>query len=143
MKEFNIDNLIHELTYDTYVKLKPSNIHGVGVFAIKDIPENVNPFGTEPLEDWIQLEKEQFNILPEEIKNLIETYCTKEEGKYWVPKYGFKGRWGIASFLNHSNNPNVISINNGNTFKTIKKINKGDELLINYNDITEEDNNFN
>ena len=28
---------------NTYCRLKPSNIEGVGVFAIRDIPQGVNP----------------------------------------------------------------------------------------------------
>ena len=36
--------VIEFLKNNYYCKLKPSLIHGVGVFAIKDIPKGINPF---------------------------------------------------------------------------------------------------
>jgi hypothetical protein len=38
------DKLLHNLEDDTYVRLRPSKLQGVGIFAIKDIPKDVNPF---------------------------------------------------------------------------------------------------
>ena len=40
MKRF----LLHNLRHDVYCRLKPSRRHGIGVFAIKNIPVNVDPF---------------------------------------------------------------------------------------------------
>ena len=31
--------LLNELQQETYVALKPSAVHGIGVFAIRDIPK--------------------------------------------------------------------------------------------------------
>ena len=124
---------------DTYCMLKPSNLHGVGVFAIRNIPININPLGKENLEDWEQLEPDEYEKLPNEIKYVIKTYSVKQNGKYWIPKYGFHQKIGLANFLNHSNDPNIISINNGEEFKTIKEIKTGEELLIDYNSLGEEE----
>lgn len=38
--------LLKNLQNDIYCRIKPSKKHGVGVFAIKDIPKNTNPFKT-------------------------------------------------------------------------------------------------
>jgi hypothetical protein len=37
-------NDILERIKNTYCKLKASSIQGAGVFALRDIPENINPF---------------------------------------------------------------------------------------------------
>jgi hypothetical protein len=36
-------NMINNL-HQTYVRIMPSKVHGVGVVAIKDIPVGINPF---------------------------------------------------------------------------------------------------
>ena len=33
------EELLDELTLETYVAIKPSPVHGIGVFAIADIPK--------------------------------------------------------------------------------------------------------
>ena len=37
-------DVIEKLKKQCYVRVKPSHIHGVGVFAIQDIPKGTNPF---------------------------------------------------------------------------------------------------
>jgi hypothetical protein len=39
-----MSKLIENLN-NTYVRIMPSKIHGVGVFAIRDIPKGICPFG--------------------------------------------------------------------------------------------------
>ena len=41
----------------------------------------------------------------------------------------------ISFFLNHSDNPNIISINDGEFFETITDIKAGEELFIDYGEI--------
>ena len=38
--------LLARVLADCYCRLQPSSIHGIGVFAIRDIPRRTNPFGT-------------------------------------------------------------------------------------------------
>ncbi|MBK6772367.1 MAG: SET domain-containing protein-lysine N-methyltransferase [Ignavibacteria bacterium] len=38
----------------------------------------------------------------------------------------------IALFLNHSDTPNIISINDGDYFEAIRDIKAGEELVIDY-----------
>lgn len=121
---------------NTWCRLAPSGIQGVGVFAIRDIPKGIHPFlwGTE---DWICVNKEELADIPPEVFGLIKTYCIFKEGKYWLPKYGFK-MWDMVTFLNHSKKSNVVSIRDGEDFVTIKPIRKGEELFVNYNDIDDD-----
>mmetsp|Transcript_49029 Transcript_49029/g.153943 ORF Transcript_49029/g.153943 Transcript_49029/m.153943 type:complete len:190 (-) Transcript_49029:78-647(-) len=38
------ENLLHNLRHDVWVRLGSSSVHGVGVFALRDIPEGTDPF---------------------------------------------------------------------------------------------------
>ena len=125
--------LLHELGYNTYCILKRSNVSGVGVFAIRDIPAGVIPFEPD-VEDWVDIEEEEFNKLPEEVRELIITYCIKKNGKWSVPEYGFKV-WDMVNFLNHSDEPNI----DAEDFKALIDIKKGEELFMDYNDLSDED----
>ena len=43
----------------------------------------------------------------------------------------------LVIYLNHSETPNVISINDGERFKAIRDIKVGEELLVDYGTIVE------
>jgi SET domain-containing protein len=68
----------------------------------------------------------------------VETYCLFDEDFYYVPDYGFKVM-DIVIFLNHSEEPNIISINDGEDFETLRDIKAGEELFIDYGEIVESD----
>ena len=105
------NELLKDLT-NTWCKLASSGVHGVGVFAIRNIPKGAHPFaiGTD---DWIDIEKEELKKLPKEVFELVKTYCLADGSTYALPKYGFK-IWDMVVFLNHSKNPNII-LKDGNT----------------------------
>jgi SET domain-containing protein len=42
-----------------------------------------------------------------------------------------------VNFLNHSDTPNVISINEGEFFEAIRDIKEGEELVIDYGEIVD------
>ncbi|MEO5976180.1 MAG: SET domain-containing protein [Chryseolinea sp.] len=125
--------LINELVNNTYVILKPSPIAGIGVFAIRDIPKGTrNIFSTPDVNDkWITLPKNEVEQLPASIQFLIGNYCLFDEGNYFVPDYGFK-KVDLCLFLNHDDNPNVRSINEGEYFEAVRDISEGEELFLYY-----------
>jgi SET domain-containing protein len=128
------DELIHELQYETYVTLKPSAIDGIGVFAIRDIPKGCrNMFAIEPGE-WIKVPKPEVASLPEHARQLVENFCLWDEDHYFIPGHGLKVM-DLTSYLNHSDQPNIISINDGEAFEATVSINKGEELFIDYGTI--------
>ena len=59
-----------------------------------------------------------------------------DDENYFVPDYGFK-KMDLVNFLNHSDAPNVISINDGEFFEAIRDIKTGEELLIDYGEIVD------
>ena len=130
------EELLKELSQDTYVALKPSAVHGIGVFAIADIPKGCRNLFSKNVGDWIKLPISDVEKLPEHSRSLIETYCLYDEEHYFVPDYGFKVM-DLVNYLNHSSVPNVISVNDGEYFEALVDIPAGTELMINYGDIVE------
>jgi SET domain-containing protein len=120
----------------TYVTAKPSATHGIGVFAITHIPKGCREMFTHEQGEWIELTYEEVNALPPYTKQLIETYCLFSDKVYYVPAQGLKVM-DLSFYLNHSNTPNIISINDGEFFEALRDINIGEELFINYGEIVD------
>jgi SET domain-containing protein len=134
MKQRLLDALINH----SYVMLKPSPVAGIGVFAIRDIVKGCRDMFSKPDENdrWITVTKSEVEAMPTHVKLLIENYCLFDEEKYFVPDYGFK-KMDVSLFLNHSDTPNVISIQEGDYFETTRDIKTGEELFIDYGEIVE------
>ncbi len=130
------EELLHELQFDTWAILKPSAIHGIGVFAARDIPKGCRTIFSHGIGEWIKMPITDVEKLPEHSKALIETYCLYDEENYFVPSYGFKVM-DLVNYLNHSSEPNIASVNHGEEFEAIRDIKAGEELFINYNEIAE------
>ncbi len=123
--------LLQQLRTETYVALKGSPIHGIGVFAIQPIPKGSRNIFSKGMGEWIKVPISEVEALPEHSRSLIETYCLFDEENYFVPEYGFKMIDPVI-YLNHSATPNIISINDGEEFEAIVDIAVGQELLVNY-----------
>lgn len=130
----NEETLLQQLRQDTYAMLKPSAIHGIGVFAIRDIPKGCRTIFSSGVGEWKKLPIADVEQLPAAVRNLVETYCLYDEENYFVPDYGFK-LMDLALYLNHSGTPNLASVNEGEYFEATRDIKEGEELLVNYNSI--------
>ena len=128
--------LLAQLRDETYVMLKPSGVHGIGVFAIRPIPKGCRDFFSKAVGEWIKVPIADVEKLPAHAKDLVETYCLFDEENYFVPDYGFK-LMDLVNYLNHSDNPNVISVNDGEYFEALTDIATGQELLVNYGHLVE------
>lgn len=117
---------------NTYCRLKPSKIEGVGVFAIRDIPEGINPFGKAFPEVWHEFQQEELKDLPQEIIELLDVfYVVEKDGSVYIPEKALNGI-DISFFVNNSENPNIKTIDGGLNFVALRKIKKGEELVISY-----------
>lgn len=125
----NLDN--------TYCRLKPSK-YGIGVFAIRNIPKNTNPYLNCRKVRWLKFNKKEIAKLPQEISQMIEEYYGHDGEYNYIPYHGLNGN-DISFFHNHSLHPNIVTIDRGQTFITIRKIKKGEELLANYKTYAPED----
>jgi SET domain-containing protein len=134
------EQLLAELSRQTYVMLKPSPVEGVGVFAITNIPKGCRDMFAKPgtPEEWITISKKEIEKLPEHAQFLTGNYCLYDDENYFVPAHGFKVM-DLSLFLNHSNTPNIISINDGDYFETTREIKAGEELCIDYGSIVDDE----
>jgi SET domain-containing protein len=132
------EELLAELSSNTYVMLKPSPIEGIGVFAITDIPKGCRTMFGKPdaADEWITITKKEIESLPAPIQFLTGNYCLYDEEHYFVPAQGFK-KMDLALFINHADTPNIISVNDGDYFEAIRDIKAGEELLVDYGEIVD------
>jgi SET domain-containing protein len=130
------EQLLEELSSGTYVMIKPSALHGIGVFAIRDIPKGCRNMFSKNIGNWIKVPKKEVDQLPEHAIALVENYCLYDEEHYFIADYGFKVM-DLVNFLNHSDTPNIISIDEGEEFEALRDIQTGEELLINYGEIVD------
>lgn len=116
---------------NTYCRIKPSKIEGVGVFAIRDIPKGKDPFCMVAKHAWRKIKTSELNGLDEEIKKMVSDFFSVDKKEFfYIPECGLNGI-DVSFFLNTSKNPN-IETKNGINFKTVKKIKKGEELTVSY-----------
>ncbi|HMR92213.1 MAG TPA: SET domain-containing protein [Chitinophagaceae bacterium] len=125
------EELLQELRHETWVALKPSPVHGIGVFAIRPIPKGCTTIFSRPSGDWIKLPIREAEQLPAHSRELIETYCLYDETDYYVPAYGFK-LMDMVNYINHSPSPNICSVNDGEYFEALTDIPAGAELFADY-----------
>ena len=128
--------LLKDLHQDTYVMIKPSPLHGIGVFAIRDIPKGTRDLFSQGVGEWIKLTIAEVEALPKHSRDLVENHCLFDEDYYYVPDYGFK-LVDLVVYLNHSDTPNVISFNEGEYFEATRDIAAGEELLVDYGTIVD------
>jgi len=116
-------------TYEerVYTRLMPSEIHGVGVFAIRPIPKDTTVFRGVKTR-WTGTKLAYFK--DELVRKLADDMCcTDEEGVLWLPEGGLNNL--TADFyLNHSDMPNTYP--NRDSFITNRPIKVGEELTIDY-----------
>jgi len=114
-----------------YCRLAPSGIHGVGVFAIRDIPKG------QAITDYhgggfysYEVSKEEFNKIEPEIQTLIRQQTIFEGTiKFDSPN----SHQILEVFMNHSKEPN----SDGKI--TLREIKKGEELTKDYSEFMSKD----
>lgn len=129
--------LLDYLTNEVYVRVGKSNIHGVGLIAIRDIPKGTDPFKSLYPEEHIELREDEVEVLPPEIRKMVHDYCAEENDTVWIPVYGFNPIH-VLHLINHSKEPNVKTLDGGDTFITTRDIKKGEELLSDYSTYDED-----
>lgn len=116
--------MIRMLTKEVWATLGVSKIHGVGVFAIRDIPAHTEVgWWTK---EYIEIPKEEFQLLPESIRNTILDrmifYDFQENLIFRHPNSIVQ----LQCFMNHSENPNSDGL------RTLRDIKAGEEITENF-----------
>lgn len=114
-----MNSIVTRLNNEVWATLAPSNIHGIGVIAIRDIPKNT--FISLKHDNLIELDEASFLEIEEPIRNMILDRTIFYEG---IEMY-FRHPNSLAKlqcFMNHSDNPNTDGE------KTLIDIKTGEEL---------------
>ncbi|HEX4932345.1 MAG TPA: SET domain-containing protein [Gemmatimonadaceae bacterium] len=132
--------LLTDLAHRTYCVLRPSPIAGVGVFAIRDIPKGCRDMFSPPgaPDDYVAVPRAEVDALPAYARHLVENFCLYDAEWYWIPRDGFK-KLDLSHFLNHSDSPNVASIDEGQWFEALRDIAAGEELTVDYGELVEDE----
>jgi SET domain-containing protein len=116
----------------TYCRLKSSKISGVGVFAIKDIPQGANVYYGAQKQRWVKFKMSDLKGLNKEVLTMIDDYMVIEkDGTVFIPEGALNGM-NISFFHNHSSKPNIKTIDGGEIFIAARAIKKGEELTADY-----------
>jgi hypothetical protein len=134
-------SLLSNLRDDTYCRLGVSKISGVGVFAIKNIPSDVEVFkfanAALSAGEAIEISEREVLGLEQPMIDYVNDMLVKTEyGSYHFPSRGINSI-DVSFYLNHSDHPNVRLSNEGSagdflSFVTIEKIKNGEELTQDY-----------
>lgn len=128
----NLKRRICQRLENTYCRLGLSKIEGIGVFAIRDIPKNIDIFFGIAKQRCCHFKIIELAKLDQAILKMIDDFSRVEAEDVFIPEYGLNGM-DISYYLNHSNRPNVKTINGGSAFITNRKVKKGEELTASYN----------
>jgi SET domain-containing protein len=111
-----------------YVRLGPSAIHGVGVFAIRDIPRGAPVFGVDDA-PVSRVPAASVRRLRGESRQLYEDFGVVHGNEYLCPP-SFN-LLTVSWYLNHSETPNT-RCDKDLRFVATRRIRKGEELTADY-----------
>jgi SET domain-containing protein len=118
-----------------YTRLRPSKVHGVGVFAIRKIKKGTNIFSGDDA-DVVWIKKSSLRRLPGEIRKLYEDFAViRNDGT----EYGCPKSFNVLTvgwYLNESENPNV-RCDKSFDFLALRDIAVGEELTVDYGTYSE------
>lgn len=115
-----------------YCRLQPSPIHGVGVFAIRDIPKGIDPMQEARTVEFDQCPVSEImddDSISPEIKLLVKDMCPENDGVFDVPPFSLN-EIGLSFYLNHSKDANMEE--NDGYFFSKREIKSGEELTVDY-----------
>jgi SET domain-containing protein len=121
-------------------EVRPSKIHGLGIFAKELIPKDTIIWKFTPGFD-LKFSKEQITTFPKLLQEYLQTYCwlSKKSDKYCFASDN-------AKYFNHSNSPNSRSTYYQDEEEVIttaiKDIEIGEEITDDYGSFEKENSNF-
>lgn len=114
-----------------YARVGRSEVHGVGLIAIRDIPKGTNPFKNTYEPDAFEFTDDELHNVPAPVKKMIDAYFGREEKFVIIPMTALNPL-DLLHFINHSDTANVETIDGGMTFIAKRDISEGEELTSNY-----------
>lgn len=129
----NRKQTVRRILRESYCRLAPSPIHGLGVFALRDIPRGIDPFtvGMRYPRSWIAITPAEFRHASAGVRSLLASlFVPDADGTFRIPALG-ANLIDIGLYLNHSARPNMRTID-GHRFVTRRRIRAGAELTVDY-----------
>jgi len=117
----------------TYCRIRPSKIHGVGVYAIMSIPKGTNLFpdcSYNVKEEIKIINKKEVFHLHENVKDMMDDFFISNDTHYFA--LDCLNNINVSYFLNHSDKPNCEWVEKDDSFRPLKDIEEGEELTFNY-----------
>ena len=127
----NTQKVIDHLEMNIKSKIAPSPIHGIGVFAIKDIQKGEQVFPQWDGETGVyMIPKDKLKNLPEGVKDLLDMYFINEDCGYKLFIL-FKGINFICNSVSYCNSayPKQENVNITTDGVATRDIKEGEEIL--------------
>jgi hypothetical protein len=120
-----------------YVRLAPSPLQGIGVFAIRPIPKGTNVFENDKTEIvWIDAARVEAAGLTEEEKRLYDDFAIARDGKLGVPRnFNLLTTGWYLNEPAEGSEPSV-AMNANDDFIALRDISPGEELTTRYSDFS-------
>jgi SET domain-containing protein len=132
--------VLEHLQTEVYCHLGISKVHGIGVFAIRDIPKGVKPLVSLLKIKEFKFSKEEIKQLPRSVRKEVEMFCYYDSKKHLIPSIGLNSM-NMAFYMNHSKKPNVEYLKNGDLV-ALRKIKANEELFFDYDEAFDEEHSF-
>lgn len=120
----------------SFTRIRPSKIHGVGVFAIRQIPQGTNIFSDDRSE-MVWLKSREIDGKSGETRKLYDDFCVIKNGRYGCPK-GFNNLT-VSWYINEpeaGQKPNVVCSGKYD-FVAARDIKASEELTVDYSTYSE------
>ena len=132
----NKRQILRQLRNNVYCRIAPSKVveGGVGVLAIREIPERTNPFVGCDDSRYVKISRQELRggkINPEVVR-CVTDMCVFDGKNFLVSSRGIQSI-DISYYLNHSSDPNMVAVDRGLVFLTNRIILPGQELTVDYN----------
>jgi len=105
------NKIIENTLNDVYCRLRPSIIHegGVGIFAIRDIPKDTNPFKVAiRTPAYMLINKNELKNAPEPIQEMVSDFSFLNENNEYAMLLNGLNSLPLEWYLNHSDTPNIL-----------------------------------
>lgn len=132
------EKLVNDLEENVYCRLQPSKLHGIGIFAIRDIPKGQELFKTFVNYELTPVPVELIDNNPKidpAVRQLAHDMYPLHNGKLYMYRKGMNAI-DIGFFINHSDAPNVFFDDMSAVFAA-RDIKRGEELVSDYEKYSE------
>lgn len=128
------EDVCHHLKTRIYTRIQRSPLGGIGVFAIRDIPQGIDPFCEEDLGlEFIKVRADLIENDPEippGVKAYVRDITSCTDGMRSFPVNGFNSI-SACYLMNHSPKANVGHDEQGRSL-SLRDIRAGEELTLDY-----------